>query len=66
MELLIRTKSENDVETIMHLVILYSIHHDNEALLCMTEKRTESGYIASDYDARTRIRTYYFFPLRCP
>ena len=37
MELLIRTKWDNDVETIMHLKILDSVHHDNSGLLCMTE-----------------------------
>ena len=60
MELLIRTKWNKDVETIMYLVTLDGISHDNSALLCMTEKQTESGYVASDYDAHTRIRTYYF------
>ena len=66
MELLIITEWDYDVETILHLVIPDIVPHDNRALLCMIEKRTENGYVASDYDAQTRIRTYYFLPLRCP
>ena len=58
MELLIKTKWDNDVETIIHVVVLDSVHHENWALLCMTE----SGHVASDYETQPKSTCTTSFP----